>query len=265
MNGYYEASRDSMDSAFAWLAKDNCCPPHFHEGIELVYVLRGEFHALPDGNNVVLHPNDMLINGCYTVHTYDGIGSEAYIAIIPMNAVPALRKRLTEGRFRACVCSDDSYGTLRFLMRMLAEDDIGTLTKQGVCQTLLSLLIERVGMTPAKREPDGGILCRMLSYLEAHFMREVGVDGLSREFGLSRSYISHLIRAGTGMSLPQYVNSLRCRWIAEQLLRTNRAIVDLTLDAGYRNTRTFYTAFQSIYGMTPREYVRRQRERDTVS
>ena len=259
MIGYYEAHRDSMDTVYASPARDNRYPAHFHEGIELVYVIEGEFHALMDGNSVSLGPGEMLISGCYSVHTYDSVGSNAYIAIIPMNAVPVLKKRLTESRFRAYTCRDDARGTLFFLMRMLSEEKMGEVARKGVCQTILALLVEWVGLEETKREPEGGVLCRMLRFLDKHFSQSVGVEGLAREFGLSRSYISHLIRAGVGMSLPQYVNVLRCRWVATQLLCTDRAIVELALDAGYRNARTFYTAFHKIYGMTPREYTRMQR------
>ena len=259
MQGYYEANRDSMERPTAWFTRDGAVSAHFHESIELVYVLDGEFHALMDGESVMVRQGNMLVSGCYTVHTYDSAGAGVYIAKVPMNAVPGLRKRLTEGKFRAYSCADDERGTLRFLMEALVEKHMNEIAQQGLCQMLLGILIEEIGLETVKREPEGGALCRMLSYLEENFAVSVGVEGLAREFGMSRSYISHLIRAGVGMSLPQYVNVLRCRWVAKQLLATDRAILELALDAGYQNARTFYTAFRSIYGMTPREYVRSQR------
>ena len=41
MQSYYESVRDNMRMPLTWYDRRNCCPPHFHAGIELVYVLEG--------------------------------------------------------------------------------------------------------------------------------------------------------------------------------------------------------------------------------
>ena len=46
MQSYYESNRDNMRLPLTWYDRRNNCLPHFHAGIELVYVLEGGFDAI---------------------------------------------------------------------------------------------------------------------------------------------------------------------------------------------------------------------------
>ena len=57
----YEWQRDNMQLPQTWLSHNCWCMPHFHAGIELVYVSKGVLKGMINGKPVELSENQMLI------------------------------------------------------------------------------------------------------------------------------------------------------------------------------------------------------------
>ena len=252
---YYEAHRDHMSLPCTWQANKNICAPHFHAGIELVYMLKGKLDATINGQNMVLEENQLLVVNCYTVHRFFSTDSETITSVIPLVAVPSMQKLLTTNRFRHNIVTDDSEHNLASLMRLLAAHPGNEFMQKGICYTILGYLIDLITIEPLASSEQADLICKILNYLNDNFTQQITVDQLSAKFGYSRSRFSHMFKSTIGYSLPQYLNILRCRSIAESLVSTDTPVVELAINAGFNNTHSFYSAFKSCYNMTPREYL----------
>lgn len=65
------------------------------------------------------------------------------------------------------------------------------------------------------------------------------------------------------MNLNYLVNSFRADHAKTLLSTTKIKILDIALDCGYANERSFYRAFFSVTGMTPGQYRRSKRTLST--
>lgn len=256
----YEWQMDNMQLPQTWHSQNCRCMPHFHAGIELVYVSEGSFTGIINGKSLEVKANQMLINSCYAVHAYEESDLRAIITVIPMNAVPALKKKLTSSRFSANVVDDDEDRTLSKFMLMLKTFSENKTMQQGLSLALLGYLIERVGLQDVDASDHSNLLCRILMYLNENFKEPLTVETLSEYFGYSRSRFSHLFKANLGYSLPRYLNTLRIRYAAELLLSTDMTVTQIALESGFNNTHTFYTAFRSVFNQTPAEFLRAQNQ-----
>lgn len=257
MQSFYESSRDRVDRPSAWYCAENRCEPHFHSGIELVYVLEGELTAAINGETHTVRAGEMLITNCYFVHAYTpSADCDSIVAVIPLSAVPSIQKRLTSNRFTKTVIADDEKRTFEFLMRLFADGPEQPTFQKGMSYAVLGLLFDRVPLEPVGSTDQADVICRILNYLNDNFTQRLTVEQVAMRFGYSRSRFSHLFKTTVGYSLPQYLNMLRCRSVCDVLLSTDMTIVELATDAGFNSTHTFYTAFKVCYGMTPREYIR---------
>lgn len=258
MQSYYESIRDSMRLPYTWYDRRNRCLPHFHAGIELVYVLEGHFDATINGQPFSIHPGEMLVNNCYSVHAYTADDCFSIVTIIPLGVVPSIQKLLTSNRFRTHLIADDERHSLEFFMRTLADNPENEILQKGVSYSLLGYLAGRIPLDPVGSSDQADVLCQILNFLNDNFTQRLTVDQVAARFGYSRSRFSHLFKSTVGYSLPQYLNMLRCRHVCESMLSTDVPVVELAIGAGFNNTHTFYSAFKAYYHMTPREYVRIQ-------
>lgn len=87
---------------------------------------------------------------------------------------------------------------------------------------------------------------------------EFNLERLAAQAQLSRFHFSRLFKAATGRSPSRYQLDLRLN-AARQLLReTERSIIEIALDVGYRNPSRFAQLFRREIGLTPSEYRRRR-------
>jgi len=256
MQSYYESKRDNMSLPLTWYDHSISCTPHFHAGLELVFVLEGEFCATINGQVLRIQAGEMLVNNCYSVHSYDAKGCLAIITVIPLSVVPSIQKRVISNRFRFNVIKDDDEKALEFMMRMLADHPANEILQKGISYAILGYLTERIPLDPVSSSDQVNVICSILNYLDDNFSQRLTVEQVAAKFGYSRSRFSHLFKSTIGYSLPQYLNILRCRSISKALLTTDTPVVDLAVSAGFNNAHTFYSAFKTQYHMTPREYVR---------
>lgn len=245
-----------MRLPLTWYDRVISCLPHFHAGIELVYVLEGAFTATINGQSLSVSSGEMLVNNCYSVHAYSAENCYAIITVIPLSVVPSIQKRITSNRFRTNLIQDDERRSLDFFMRMLADNPENEILQKGVSYALLGYLTGRISLEPVSSSDQADVICRILNYLNDHFSQRLTVEQVAAQFGYSRSRFSHLFKSTIGYSLPQYLNMLRCQSVSESLLTTDTPVVDLAVSAGFNNAHTFYSAFKAYYHMTPREYVR---------
>lgn len=257
MQSFYESYRDSIRLTNSWYDEVNMCLPHFHAGIELVYVLKGEFTATINGQVMTVRKGEILVNNCYSVHAYASDGScSSIVTTIPLSVVPSIQKVLTSNRFRFNILADDERHSLEFYMRTLADNPDNHILQKGISYALLGHLTGAIPMDPVCSSDQADIICSILNYLNDHFTQRLTVEQVAAHFGYSRSRFSHLFKSTVGYSLPQYLNMLRCRSICESLMTTDIPVVDLAVNAGFNNAHTFYTAFKACYHMTPKEYLK---------
>lgn len=260
MQSYYESNRDNMRLPLTWYSHAISCLPHFHAGIELVYVLDGSFEATINGHVFTVGVGQMLVNNCYSVHAYDTSDCYAIITVIPLAVVPSIQKLLTSNRFCTNLISDDSKRSLEFFMRTLADNPENEILMKGISYALMGYMTDKIPLDPVGSSDQADVICRILNYLNDNFTQRLTVEQVAAHFGYSRSRFSHLFKSTIGYSLPQYLNMLRCRSVSESLLSTDTPVVDLAVNAGFNNAHTFYSAFKSYYHMTPREYIRQHKD-----
>ncbi|MBQ3078881.1 MAG: helix-turn-helix domain-containing protein [Clostridia bacterium] len=256
----FERHRDIMKECVIWDSGRVYCLPHYHSGVEIVYVLEGKVTAVIGGRNVSAGAGEVFVSGCYTVHSYGDELSPAVVTIIPPGEVPAIEKMLISGRFVSPVFRDDT-GELKEMLMLLKNNHQDSTVRMGMCYAILGFIMKKAGFEATDSAHRGGVMAEVLSYLTKNYAQNnLSAQSLAAYFGYSRSRFSHLFKANIGVSIPRYINILRCRNAAKVLVETDMAVVDVAINAGFNNSHTFYVAFREIYGMTPGDYVKAARD-----
>ncbi len=85
---------------------------------------------------------------------------------------------------------------------------------------------------------------------------KVDLEMVARKAHVSPKYFSELFKKRTGCRFSDYVTELRMERTAEMLRTTGANVQEVLQYVGYRDSKFFYGAFKSRFGMTPAEYRR---------
>jgi two-component system response regulator YesN len=94
----------------------------------------------------------------------------------------------------------------------------------------------------------------VIALMDSSFHQELSVEDLARAVNLSSSYLAHLFKAETGVSLFQYLKSLRMRKAKELLETTFLSIKQIRNRVGVKDKCHFARDFKRTYGLTPTQY-----------
>lgn len=95
----------------------------------------------------------------------------------------------------------------------------------------------------------------ILDFIQENYMNaEMSATMLAGKLGITTQYFSKQFKETTGVSLPDYVTSLRLEKSAELLLQTDLNIKDIAEKVGFRSTAYYGSSFKKVYGITPSAY-----------
>ncbi len=83
---------------------------------------------------------------------------------------------------------------------------------------------------------------------------QVTLDDLCRQFGRSRSFISHLFHEKCGKTLPEYCSELKLDYAQELLIKGNRSVSEAATLAGYHNLSYFILCYKKRFQCTPLQF-----------
>lgn len=249
-------------------------PSHWHNSIEIIFVLRGTLEVTVDNRKRALSEGDvLLINSC---HVHEVIGLDPNIIatfLIPDAYVKENIRGLDNAAFDcdSATAGDERRKALDRLRQLLAEM-VQLKYKRGEVYEL-EMQIRMLGvfsilMQQFRTEADGGginekymeRLLRIIHYIEEHYREPISLQEIADREYLSVPYLSKFLSENIGLNFQSYVASIRLKNAVEDLLRfEEKPIADIALTHGFPNAKSFYAAFKNRYHMTPNEYRKQYR------
>ncbi|HWR61248.1 MAG TPA: Ada metal-binding domain-containing protein [Clostridia bacterium] len=126
------------------------------------------------------------------------------------------------------------------------------------------------GFRPCKRccpdkesfEPERELVERARKLFDSGFESPGGMNSAAKQLGVSMSYLTRLFRKQLGVTPVRYVAGLRIDKAAELLAGTDKDILDIAYEAGFRSLSSFYRSFRGMTGCTPKKYRKEGGKKD---
>jgi AraC-like DNA-binding protein len=146
--------------------------------------------------------------------------------------------------------------TGRALMKELAAgDDVSDLAVDAAMLDALAGL-RRAARSDGSRGGRADWMRRVEERLADEYADPPSAAELARDAGVSAAHLSRAFRAAHGVTIPRFLRGLRLRRAAALLARTDDAIADIALDAGFYDQSHLTRAFREGQGETPGAYRR---------
>jgi two-component system response regulator YesN len=106
-------------------------------------------------------------------------------------------------------------------------------------------------------DPDshtGAMVKAIILYIENNYSKDMYLETISQEIGVSPKYVSRMFKEKTGMNLTDYISLFRVEKAKELLLQTKDSINDIAQQVGIYSRATFQRLFKKYEGVSPNEF-----------
>ena len=93
-----------------------------------------------------------------------------------------------------------------------------------------------------------------LLYISEHISQELSLESIAAQFYISKYHLSHAFTREMGISIYRYI-LMRRLLMARQMLTAGESAGQVCRNCGFSDYTSFYRAFKSEYGISPREYA----------
>lgn len=100
-------------------------------------------------------------------------------------------------------------------------------------------------------------ITRVMDYLKANYSGALKLQDLSTVVFLSPNYICKLFKDTTGITISEYIQNVRIEEACRILAKTDKKILAISQEVGYKDLRHFQEVFKRITGRSPGEYRRK--------
>ena len=239
--------------------------PHTHQELEIVYVVRGSCVAYANQHKEVLREGDLFIAYPNQVHYYeDAIWGEGEFVLLIFSAailyeMESQIKDYEPVQNSICIGLDTPLAEKLKEIAQIKGPYSDAKARYFIGLLMLELL-PMLKLSPIVPEEDSTVIM-LLEYCRKHYRESLSLEALSKEFHLSRGYISQIFNRKIHMSFTHFVNALRVNAAVKLLKNSDMKIVDIAEDVGYTSLRSFNRAFVEIANTTPTEYRKLYRKK----
>ena len=97
------------------------------------------------------------------------------------------------------------------------------------------------------------LICNILIYINNNINNKISVNELSNIFFYNRFYIIKLFKKEIGLSITEYINSIRIYNSIIQLKNSNNTLMNISLKNGFYSLEYFSETFKQITNINPRK------------
>ena len=237
---------------------------HFHNKLEMFFCFEGSqiikientLYTLNKGDAAVIFPNvvheyiaDNKNNKTESISLISEI--DLFSAIIPELST----KRPASPIIRASELEENTLLGFRKMIDAKNETEL-----LGWSLIAFSSMADKLDLLTLKKT-DGFILApNLLSFINNNYSKPLTIQYLSKEFGYSASYITHIFYEQLKIPFRTYLNYIRSESAANLITTTNKSLTEIAYECGFNSLNTFCRGFKKYFNKTPSEYKKQLKQ-----
>ncbi|MGJ8696931.1 MAG: AraC family transcriptional regulator [Verrucomicrobiaceae bacterium] len=211
----------------------------------MIVALEGEGMMGAEAETWELRKGDVALLRPYTAHYYVDLPEEFCWLYVTFE----LDRQLGDG---VRTLSTEAFkGIERVLELYEAEDALGCSRELGDFLKVIDSAKRKEVVQPVD---EGNLIGRVKEYIMGHLDRDLGMAAISKEVGVSESYLRAQFREGAGVSLGNFVRSVRLVRATYLMQDDGLDLRKVALKSGFNSLTSFTRAFRRMYDITPSQF-----------
>ena len=243
---------------------------HWQKEIELVYVRSGEASFHVADHSFTAHAGDLVICESGQIHYSDSYNTKNQLEflIFDTNLISSV---FQNPHFKNALVTAEElkfYDLTNTLERIfsLVPDELRK--KQPYYKDIITAAIRELWFLLKRNLPreekvrDNSRRSRMLEefqelldYIDGHYAEDLTLESAASMMHFSPSHFSKTFKKLMGMNYVTYVSMVRIEQAIQKLGTNQHRMIDIALECGFTNIRSFNRVFKEITGHTPTEFI----------
>ncbi len=262
-----------MDFKFS---ADKTCQTHFHQDIEIIYVLEGKMELQVETEKYKLSRGNMILINSNRRHSVCELAKDLFWASFQINYGMLTEMIHMDRILFWCNSSYDnnsSYTQLNVILdnilnKYFEKENEGILKLNSYYYEAVYFLITHFLITSEDRRIKNQVnsendrIFAVQTYVDENYNRQIRLSDLAKQLYLSNAYLSKYVKKQFGISFKDYVNKIRLFHALDDLVHSEKRITQIAMDHGFPTSAAFNKAFRVAYEVTPSAYRAKMHEGD---
>ena len=241
--------------------------PHWHEHIELLYLIDGECELIVGGERLYAKAGDLAVVNSTEIHSFISKGELRYFCTL---IYPDFFSDISLGniRIKNIIREDSFIGQCHSLMNAeCARGDAGSdMMLKSHTYALMAYLVRTASyaqdVEPVRKSVDLERLSLIAEYVAANYKGRITTKGLADMCYLTESHFCRFFKRLTGKSALEYVNGFRVERAAVLLSDSSAGVAEIAESVGFDDANYFARVFKNIKGCSPVEFRKSKKQEE---
>lgn len=242
---------------------------HWHNSLEIIYVLTGSLHVTVNNEDYPLSSKDFIIIDRKTIHATSCKKDVSYLLIqIPYHFMAEYIPNVDSLRFPCIFSSNkkdnrDILNSMRDTLQQLSylwehQYDGYSLRYFSLLFAFLDLLVTHYkseASVKEVRQTEKYIerLSLITEYVQSHYQEQITLREAAQVLSINPEYFARFFKKYMGITFLEYVYSIRLQSAYQDIINTDLSIQEIQIRNGFTSAKIFTKIFKEQYGQTPRE------------
>lgn len=237
-----------------------------HAPVELVYLLKGVLHNYCCGQDLVLHPNELLLFGSDQWHMQYADEEVRFLTVSFLWD----GHDFSDWSNQVIPASREMQQTVQALLLEYGQD---LPDRDEFLHTQLKLLLLQILRQPAKSDKrrkaspaaeqlHREILNRAQQVVSTKIFSKLTVSSLAAAVNVSTSQLTALFQTYLGISPAKYITRIRLEESKTLLIGKQMSVSEVAAHLGYASVPHFSKQFRDWIGCSPTEYIRSNQKQE---
>ena len=249
-------------------------PAHWHNAIELIYVLENKFTVIVNSKKYTLNEKDIIFLPSGDIHEFRSEtlnGTRIFVnfelsSIESLGNMDWIKNQLRDVRLIAP--ENGSLYTdikMEFTNMLQEHNGEGSTSQLYYAARVIDILTMLFKSAPAQinieskensKNRISGLdkINKSFEYIEKNYSEDIHLKDIARAAGFSEFYFSRIFKEITEKSFHQYLSEYRVKKAESFLADSNYSVSEAAYASGFSSISTFDRLFRQIKGCTPQEF-----------
>lgn len=235
-------------------------PLHYHPSYELFIVVKGGTTLLVDDKLISVNQKEIVLLRPDIVHKNVGENQHDRYSIHITNeyllshfSAPLAKSLAEPFDNNKLTVTDSAFEAILDLLKRIEKNP-----RYACIHTaeIITLLTDKRNLQTVNTDIQLKTTDNILEYIRKNYASIAGLDDIADHVHISKQYLCQRFKKETGVTVSDYLNSIRINNACEMLRRGKYNITQTAVLCGYNSVPYFCRVFKDIMHMTPKEYAR---------